>query len=164
MFRQGPDFHFQISEVQITRVNCMYVVNEETAQITRATTSDNVPSACAPRKDSDQPIHADMSLHWWHFGYPRMRSSFMRTTKTLIRLQGCVGQFQSSLGARPLIQPVCFEETFRSQNCSIFHSDNDRYTLITLHIFKTNLYFILDIFHISQICFRIHYQVKRWVD
>ena len=39
----------------------MFVVNEETDQITQTTTSDNVPSACAPRKDSDQPMQADES-------------------------------------------------------------------------------------------------------
>ena len=39
------------------------------------------------------------NIHSAHLGYSGMQSFFMRTTKTLIRLCGCAGWFESSLGA-----------------------------------------------------------------
>ena len=42
---------------------------------------------------------SDQNPHWAHFGYPRVQSFFMRTTMTLIRLRGCAGWSESSLGA-----------------------------------------------------------------
>ena len=44
----------------------------------------------APSKDSDQPTHyeqSDLNLHYADFGQPMMQSFFMRTRKTLVRLQ-----------------------------------------------------------------------------
>ena len=57
---------------------------------------------CAPSDDSDQPAHPRSPM--WIFtgriyGWPMMQGFFMRTTKTLIRLRGCAGWFESSLGA-----------------------------------------------------------------
>ena len=41
---------------------------------------------------------ADQNLYWAHFGSPLMQNFFLRTTKIMIRLHGCAGWFESSLG------------------------------------------------------------------
>ena len=48
---------------------------------------------CAPSEDSDQPVHTRI-----HFEYPRVRSFFVWTTVILIKLRGCAGSFESTLG------------------------------------------------------------------
>ena len=67
-----------------------------------AATSGNVPSdLCARRwfRSACAFAYSDQSLDWAHFRWPRMRSFFMRTTKTLIRLRGCAVWLESLLGA-----------------------------------------------------------------
>ena len=70
-------------------------------------------SDCAPIEDSDQPWHpprlirvlawasaqSDQSLCCALNGKVRTQAFFMRTAKTLIRLGGCPGWSESSLGA-----------------------------------------------------------------
>ena len=55
----------------------------------------------APSEDSDQPGHwpSLISLRCVLNGYLRTQAFFMRTAKTLLRLGGCPGWSESSLGA-----------------------------------------------------------------
>ena len=46
---------------------------------------------------------SDQSLHCALNGYPRTQAFFMRTAKTLIRLGGCPGWSESSLGAHVIL-------------------------------------------------------------
>ena len=67
--------------------------------------------ACAPSKDSDQPGHlpSDQSLGCALNGQLRTQVCFMRRVKTLIRLHGCLGWSESSLGAHATLScyPAC---------------------------------------------------------
>ena len=69
---------------------------ERNKDIIWASTWQNQQSDCAPSEDTDQP------------GHPLVRSEsllcafFVRTAKTLIRLGGCPGWSESSLGAQSL--------------------------------------------------------------
>ena len=66
-----------------------------------AAMSGNVPSdICAQRRFLSACVFAqsDQNLHWTHFKYRRMQKVFMRTRKTLMKLRGCVGWSESSLG------------------------------------------------------------------
>ena len=66
-----------------------------------AATWQNQQSDCAPSEDSDQPGHPPslISLRCALNGYLRTQAFFMRTAKTLIRLGGCPGWSESSMGA-----------------------------------------------------------------
>ena len=56
---------------------------------------------CVPARFTSACAFAqsDQNLRWGHFGQPMTQSFIMRTTKTLIRLLGCAGWFESTLGA-----------------------------------------------------------------
>ena len=60
---------------------------------------------CAPGEDSDQPGHPPslISLRSAQTGYLRTQYFFMRTAETLIRLGGCPGGSESSLGAEVIL-------------------------------------------------------------
>ena len=62
---------------------------------------DKTNETCAPSEDSHQPGHPPslISLRCVLNGLLRTQSFFMRTAKTLIRLGGCPGWSESSLGA-----------------------------------------------------------------
>ena len=68
-----------------------------------ATTWQNQQNECAPSEDSDQPGHLpslDQSLHCpkpWVLSYP------LSARRRLIRLGGCPGGSESSLGAQSLL-------------------------------------------------------------
>ena len=75
------------------------VINDKTKKW--AATWQNQQNECAPSEDSDQPGHPPslirlfafrMKKHW-AFSYP------LSTQRRLIRLGGCLGWFESSLGA-----------------------------------------------------------------
>ena len=62
--------------------------------------NENVHSdMCAQRRFRSDCAFAqsDPNLHWAHCRQLKMQSVFLRTSKTLIRLRGCEGLFESSL-------------------------------------------------------------------
>ena len=82
---------------------------------------------CMPSEDSDQSGH----LHVWSesrcvlYGSPRTKCFLMRTAKTLIRLGGCPGWSESSLGAQVILlilsfagsYPIMFLSSFLTGGC-----------------------------------------------
>ena len=63
-----------------------------------AATWENQQNDCAPSEDSDQPGHPPSLIRVFAVR-SRTQAFFMRATKTLIRLGGCPGWSESSLGA-----------------------------------------------------------------
>ena len=66
----------------------------------------NQQNDCAPSEDSDQPGHPPSLIRVFavsSMGSKRTQGFFMRTTKTLIKLGGCPGWFESSLGAHAIL-------------------------------------------------------------
>ena len=61
----------------------------------------NQQNECAPSEESDQPGHPP-SLCCALNGWLRTQGFFMRTAKTLIRLDGCPSLSESSLGAHSI--------------------------------------------------------------
>ena len=59
-----------------------------------AVTWQNQQNECAPSEDSDQP---------GLYGKLRTQAFFVRTAKTLIRLDGCPGWYESSLDAHAIL-------------------------------------------------------------
>ena len=58
--------------------------------------------ACAPSEDSDQPGHPPSLIRVFAVRL-RTRAFFMQTAKTLIRLGGCPGWSESTLGAHAIL-------------------------------------------------------------
>ena len=72
---------------------------------------------------------SDQSLRCALSGQLRTQGSFMRTAKTLIRLGGCPGWSESSLGA----QPFCWFWHVAAQICFIYGIGSLFYTLLRSH-------------------------------
>ena len=97
-------------------------------QITWAATWQNQQSGCAPSEDSDLPVHppglirvfAVRMKKAWVLSYP------LSTAKTLIRLGGCPGWSESSVGAHSfclvchVVAHLCVYESQQSkgESCS----------------------------------------------
>ena len=64
---------------------------------------------------------SDQKFQWVHFGSPRMQTFFMLTTKTLVRLRGYTGWFESPFGSQ--------DRKYIFARCGYFH-----------HITKTCLF------------------------
>ena len=67
---------------------------------------------CAPSEDSDQPGHPPSQ---W---VPEDPMFFMRTAKNLIRLGGCPGWSESSLGAEVILLVWSYGGSYKSEPCS----------------------------------------------
>ena len=79
---------------QDSGIDAIHLQNEPQWQET------NLQDLCAQRRfRSACATQADLNLRWAHFVQPRMHSFFVRTKRALIRLRGCAGWFESSLGA-----------------------------------------------------------------
>ena len=65
----------------------------------------NQQSDCAPSEDSDQPGRPPSLIRV--FARRSMGSFFMRTANTLIRLGGCPGSSESSLGVQVILSVLC---------------------------------------------------------
>ena len=65
-----------------------------------AATWQNQQGECAPSEDTDQPGHPPSLIRVFAV---RLLAFFMRTAKTLIRLGGCPGWSESSLGAHAIL-------------------------------------------------------------
>ena len=70
--------------------------------------------ACAPSEDSDQPGHPPSLNRVFAVRSVGSSAFFMRTAKTLIRLGGCPGWSESSLGAHQFVGFVIMRLTFGS--------------------------------------------------
>ena len=81
-----------------------YLWNAKNTNIWAATWQ-NQQNECAPSEDSDQPGHPPSLIKVFavrSMGNLRAQIFFMRTAKSLIRLGGCPGWSESSLGAHSL--------------------------------------------------------------
>ena len=92
-----------------------------------AMTWQNQQSDCAPSKDSDHPLK---SLRYALNGLTQ--AFFMRTAKTLIRLGGCPGWSESSLGAIHFVGFV-MSWLMSVHTCGSFLSSSDRASIALLN-------------------------------
>ena len=76
--------------------------------------------ACAPSEDSDQPGHPPslISLHCALNGLLRIQAFFIRTAKSLIRLGGCPGWSESSLGEHTILLVLSCAGSFCMGMCA----------------------------------------------
>ena len=106
MLRQGLDFHFEISEVEITRVNCSKVIYLQTGQI------------CTGRRKKEQTM-VIQTPHMKLLTHPRTKT-MRNLTLTSDAAPNNMSHYENSLSnILKILQPK--KENFQIKNSDIFH-------------------------------------------
>ena len=82
----------QLFTIHVLHLNMFYIWTTPAWILIWATTSENLPSGMWIQwrlRSAYASVQSDQNRHWAHFGEPTIQSSFMQTTKILIRLHRC---------------------------------------------------------------------------